>query len=363
MTAALALLGCFSAWQAWRHNPLYSPRSGLWLLAKIAAMLAVTAAVLTLTAILTAHRSVAVQLGALLVGIVICTLGLVFGISAATAPRVARLQTPLPPSAPVVRLHRRRVTRWVHVAVIYFAICALFALAPDPVGTMAQVLAGIGALLCAITLPAGYVTARRMDRAVTALELHPWLHWQYPTDARAVWCRAQVERLRLKPPTFILRRDWLRLLALCAALVIPGLVLTPGTGFGRLGWGFFCCLLLGLFIELAAAEERRAPARLARRLKAAPPEVWFGHDGMVCDGHFYVWIDSHVHLSSAQIDWRPPRSVCFVFTRRVTGAYGAPVTGTVTQNVLIPAAVGAEELAVLQQQLRSRCPNAEIRLA
>jgi hypothetical protein len=363
MPAAFALLGCFSAWQAWRHTPLYSSRSALWLLAKIALMLGATAALITVAASLAANWSAPVQVGMVLLSVVICTLGLVFGSSAAATPRIARLQTQLPPSAPIVQLHHTRVTQWLRVALVYFAVCGLLALAPEPLRSFAQMLAGMGALVCAVMLPIGYVMARRMDRAVTALELNPWFHWRYPAAVRSLWCRAQVERLKLKPATFILRRDWLKLLGLCAGLVIPLLVLMPGTWVERVSWGFFCCVLLGLFIELAAAEERRAPARLASRLKAAPADVWFGRDGLVCDGHFYTWIDSNVYLQSARIDWRPPRSVCFVFTNLGSGAYGAPAMTTVTQNVLIPPAVGTGDLATLQQQLRSRCPHAEVKLA
>jgi hypothetical protein len=363
MSAAFALLGCFSTWQVWRHNPLYSSRSALWLLARIVLMLGATAALLTVASILAADWSVPVQVGVLLLSVVICTLGLVFGISAAATPRIARLQTQLPPSVPIVQLHRKRATHWLRVALVYFAVCGLLALAPDPLRSFAEVLAGMGVLVCAVMLPVGYVMARRMDRAVTALELNPWLHWQYPAEVRSVWCTAQVQRLKLKPPTFILRRDWLKLLGLCAALVIPALVLMPGTWVERVSWGFFCGVLLGLFIELAAAEERRAPVRLASRLKAAPGDVWFGRDGLVCDGHFYTWIDTSVYLQSARIDWRPPRSVCFVFSNIGSGAYGAPAMTTVTQNVLIPPAVGTDDLATLQRQLRSRCPDAAVKLA
>jgi hypothetical protein len=363
MAAALALLSCFGVWQALRHHPLYSPRSASWLLVKVVVMIGAAATLLFGAMLATVNSSLPVQLGVLVGAILIGTLGLVFGISAAATPRIARLQTKLPPRVPVVRLHRSRVTRWLRVALVYLAACALLALAPDPLRSMALVLGGLGLLLAGVMLPVGYMTALRLDRAVTVLEFDPWLHWQYPPEARSVWCKAQVERLKLKPYTFILRRDWLKLLGLCAVLVIPSLLLMPGSVLVRAGWGFFCCVLLGFFIELAAAEERRAPARLARRLKAAASDVWFGHDGLVCDGHFYTWIDTRVYLRSARIDWRPPRSLCFEFTNLSSGAYGSPVTGTVSQNVLIPPAVGADDLALLQAHLRTRCPDAEIKLA
>jgi hypothetical protein len=98
-------------------------------------------------------------------------------------------------------------------------------------------------------------------------------------------------------------------------------------------------------------------------LKAAPGDVWFGRDGVVCDGHFYTWIDTSVYLKSARIDWRPPRSVCLVFANVSPSAYGAPTTSSITQNVLIPPTGAVADLASLQQQLRARCPNADIKLA
>ena len=70
-----------------------------------------------------------------------------------------------------------------------------------------------------------------------------------------------------------------------------------------------------------------------------------------------------MYLTAARIDWRPPRSLCFEFTSLDAGAYGAPTASVVTQNVLIPADAGVDDLALLQAQLRDRCPNAEIRLA
>jgi len=363
MSAALALLGCFSVWQAWRHTPLYSSQSALWLIVKIVLMMGVAAAGMVAAIMLTMDRSQAVQVGVLGFSIVACSVGLIFGISAAATPRIARLQTQLPPSVPVMQLHRKRVTHWLRVALVYFLICALLALFPDPLRSFALVLAMLGGLLSAVMLPVGYVMARRMDRAATALELTPWLHWQYPPEARELWCRAQVERMKRTPPTFILRRDWLKLLGLCAVIVIPALALMSGAWFERAGWAVFCCVLLGGFIELAAAEVRRAPAKLAKRLKNAPADAWFGRDGVVVDGHFYTWIDASVYLTSARIDWRPPRSVCFIFANIGSGAYGAPVLSSVTQNVLIPPAVAAGDLALLQQQLRERCPDADVKLA
>jgi hypothetical protein len=362
MSAALALLSCFSAWQAWRHNPLYAPRSGQWLIVKMLLMLVGAAALIAATTVLTADRSESVQVGALVLCVLVCTLGLVFGISAVTTPRIARLQTQLPSAAPMVHLHRQRVTRWLRAALVYFAGCGVLALVPEPVRSFAMVLASLGALICAVMLPVGYAMAWRMDRAVTALELNPWLHWHYPQGVRDLWCKAQVERLKRRPPAFILRRDWLKLLGLCALMVIPTLALMSGGWIERVGWSLFCCILLGLFIELAAAEERRAPARLASRLKAAPGDVWFGRDGLVCDGHFYTWVDTSVYLTSARIDWRPPRSVCLVFANISPSAYGAATTTSVTQNVLIPPTDAGADLASLQQQLQARCPNADIKL-
>jgi|HubBroStandDraft_1064217.scaffolds.fasta_scaffold16242_3 hypothetical protein len=363
MSAAFALLSCFSAWQAWRHNPLYAPQSGRWLMAKLLLMLVGAGALIAATTMLTADRPESVQVGALVLCVLICTLGLVFGISAVTTPRIAHLQTHLPAAIHIVRLHRQRVTHWLRIALAYFAACGLLALVGEPVRSFAMVLATLGVLICAVMLPVGYAMARRMDRAVTALELYPWLHWQYPPELRDVWCRAQVERLKRQPPAFILRRDWLKLLGLCALLVIPSVALMSGSWIERVGWSLFCCVLLGLFIELAATEQRRAPAKLARRLKAAPADVWFGRDGLVCDGHFYTWVDTSVYLTSAHIDWRPPRSVCFEFANISSSAYGAATTGSITQNVLIPPIGAGADLASLQQQLRARCPNAEIKLA
>ena len=61
MSAAFALLSCFGAWQAWRHNPLYSSRSVLWLIAKIVLMLGATATLIAIASLLAADRSAPVR--------------------------------------------------------------------------------------------------------------------------------------------------------------------------------------------------------------------------------------------------------------------------------------------------------------
>ena len=97
-------------------------------------------------------------------------------------------------------------------------------------------------------------------------------------------------------------------------------------------------------------------------LKTAP-EVYFGQEGLYCDGIFTPWLSSGVYLLAASLDDRAPRSLLLRFEKIVPGATGSQPT---TADFSIPLPQGdnpSGDLARLQQELSARCPTAIVNLA
>jgi hypothetical protein len=360
--AVLALLSCVGAWSAWRHHPLYSARSTLRIGGEMLLLVGAAICILGGTLHLLEGRSQPVQFAAVMVMVVLVTIGMILGIMIITTPACARVHAPLPAQARVTS-HRRALLPWAKFAVVCFAACGLLALIPGPVRYLTGAFALIGALLCCVMFPVGYFAARQRDLAVGGVLLEPSLHWQYSVAAWTDWSAAQVARLKAAPTTFIFRRDWRKLAGISAALLLGSWLFGYGTLPQRLGWAVLCDgVLIGL-VELAAWDAHRTPQRLQRHLQAAPRDAWFGEAGLLCGGEWLPWLDQSVYLTSATLDARAPRSILFSFDKLVPGAYGAPGLVHVSQGVPIPADAPATDLALLQSALTRRCPSARVALA
>jgi hypothetical protein len=111
------------------------------------------------------------------------------------------------------------------------------------------------------------------------------------------------------------------------------------------------------WVEFAAWDGRRAPEKLRTHLKKVAPDVYFGDDGVVCDDRLLTWLGADVYLTAASLDERVPRSVLMEFEKIVPNPYGPPQTLKISQNLLIPASAGAEDLSVLRKALAARCPK------
>ena len=135
-------------------------------------------------------------MGALLGVIIALTIAMILTITAIATPKSAKLNTQLPPGVVVVSLHRRPVNHWLKIAAAFLALCALLCLIPGPIRYIVGSVALIAALLACTMLPVAYIMARKLDRAVTALELHPWIHWHYSEDPSRAWSNALVDRLK-----------------------------------------------------------------------------------------------------------------------------------------------------------------------
>jgi hypothetical protein len=221
---------------------------------------------------------------------------------------------------------------------------------------------GMALLLAVILLPVAYVNARHFDRSLTALELDPWIHWKYSPAQWNEWVNAQVERMKTKPSTFILKRDWHKF-AWPFVIIAGGVIIfSPGSLLFRVGYVLIvCCAIVGLAVY-SAQEERRAPERMRAQLMKTVPEVYFGHDGLFCDGVFTTWLSLNVYLMSASIDERPPRSLLFSFEKVQPSPYTGNQVSAIQQSVVLPAGMDAD-VARLQRELSARCPRARVELA
>jgi hypothetical protein len=360
--AVMGLVTCVGAWFAWRRHPLYSARSTFRIAGETLLLVAASVFVIAATVHLIEGRSVTVQLGTLLGVIIALTIAMILTITAIATPKSAKLNTQLPPSTVVVSLHRRPVTHWLKIAAAFLALCALLCLIPGPIRYIVGSVAAIGALLACTMLPVAYIMARKLDRAVTALELRPWIHWHYSEDVWQAWSNARVERLKEESATFVLKRDWRRFAWVWASVIAAALIATPGGLLVRVSWALGGCVLIFSFTELAAWDVRRAPEKLRARLHNTPPDVYFGQDGLVCDGRFLTWLEG-VYLKAVSIDTREPRSLLFEFEKIMPNPYGPSQVIHLQQSVLIPSNASNADLSQLKTALVTRCPSARIALS
>jgi|SRR3984957_8564276 len=361
--AALALLSVVGAWHAWRRNPAYSNRSTLRLVGVTALSIIALILVIAAAVKLTIHRSEAVALGTMFAVVVIGALGMIFIIQYASTPKAARLTTAVPASATLVHVYRRKVYKLAKFFAILLALCGVLALLIPGEAKFAALAVGAVALLMALVLlPVMYVTNRNFDRALTALECNPWVHWQYPPAQWQQWTDVCVERRKATPPTFVVARDWRKLALPFAAIAVGVFVFGPGSALFKALYVFGSCAAIFALVMLSARSDRHSPDRLRAVLRSAAPEVYFGHDGVYCDGAFTTWLTLDTYLKAASIDERAPRSLLLRFEKVVVNPYSGNQFVPIYQSVLIPEGSEAD-VARLQHELSARFPTLPIALA
>jgi len=359
---ALAFLSMVGAWLAWRRNPMYSAASTVRMVLVIALMIAGLVLAIIGVVNLTKNSSETVSVAAMIGVVIVGTLVMIFGIMAVSTPKAAKLVTALPPTAKLVHFHRQNVYRWARIIAGIVAVCAAVGLLiPGPVKYVALALGGITLLVAVILLPVGYVTARSFDRSLTALEYDPWVHWQYPPAQWQEWSNVQADRAKAVPPTFIWKRDWKKFAWPFAAIAAGVMFFSPGPTWAKALYVLFVCGAISALAEWSVRAGRRTPDKLRAKLLASAPEVYFGHDGIFCDGAYTTWLSLNVYLMSASIDERPPRSLLFDFEKVIPGAYSGNSIVAFHQSVLIPPNAEAD-IARLQRELVARCPKARIAL-
>lgn len=349
------------AWAAWRRNPLYSTRSTLRSAAIALLAIAGVIVLIVATVNLTANRSVAVAASALAAVIVFGTLALIFIIQAVSVPKESKPAS-VPHSVRLVTNNRRKVYTWLKVFAILIVVFALGGLIPGVARYVSLTLGGLTLFLAIILLPVLYVTNRGFDQSLTALELDPWVHWQYTPEQWQQWSAEQAARLEATPPSFVLRRDGHRFLFPFAIIIGGVAFFCPGGWLFKTLYLVLICAAILTVAVLAGRGGAHSAGKLHAHLLQAAPEAYFGRDGVFCDGVFSPWLNVSTYLLSAAIDQRQPRSILLRFERSVPNPYGPTQVVPIHQSVLIPANAGGD-LARLQQELTARCPKAQIALA
>ena len=294
--------------------------------------------------------------------IIVTTFSLIFVIQFVSTPKEAKLETVLPRSAKLVQVHREKVYIWAKrlgLLVIILGIPGL--VIPGDARIAALTLSGFTLFVAVILLPIGYVNARRFDVSLTALECDPWIHWKYTPEQWIEWTGVQIQRLEATPPKFIVKRDWRKLGWTLAAIAGATFLFNPGRWLLDSLCVFFGCGLILAVAVWSPHENQHAAERLRATLLKISPEVYFGHDGVFCDGIFTTWLTTNVYLTAASIDERQPRSLLFRFETIAPNPYeGYPVVA-ICHNVLIPPD-SQSDVARLQKELAARCPKAQIAL-
>jgi hypothetical protein len=359
----LALFSMVGAWVAWRRNPSYTARSTIRTVLVAALAIAGLIGVIVLAVNFSMNRSAPVAYATMATVIVVGSLAMIFILQAASTPKDAKLATALPASAKILHVHRQKVYHWSKVFAVIIAVCGVLALLiPGDAKYVPLTFGGMALLLAAILLPVLYSTTRTADRSLTALQLNPWVHWRYTPAQWQQWTEVQVGRLKATPPTFIFKRDWHKLAWACGAIAAGVGIFSPGTWLEKGLYVVCVCGAIFALVMLGARSEHRMPEKTAAKLHEIEPEVYFGHDGLYCDGGYLTWLGLSVYLVAASIDKRPPRSLLFDFEKVIPNPYGATVPLKIHQSVLIPEGADAD-IARLQRELTSRCPKAQIALA
>jgi hypothetical protein len=349
-----ALMAVLSGWVAWRNNPMFSVRSTLRFLLAVGLMLAVVIGVLAQVSQYSVTHPGPVAYVGLGAAIVLGTMAMIWVVIVVSTPKSA----PLPKTAKMLRPNRQKVWRWGRrflwtVLALAVLEAVLRGTAQDLVGVFGGMFVFIGVIL----MFTGYISARQMDRWLSAVEDQPWVRWNYSAEQWQKWVEVEEQRTSATP-TFQWERNWYKFvlpvvgIAAGVALFSPGSWLFKGLYVGGI------TTLLAVIILASQRSDRKRPQRVRAQLAKAAPEVCFGQEGIFADGVFTPWLTSGVYLQGAELDERPPRSLVLHFTKIVPGASGAQ-----PQDICVPVPDGAAQaLARLQQELTARCPKADVRI-
>ena len=355
MTLALLILiplMLAGSWLAWRKSPLYSLKITLKL---VGITLAIIGLIMGVTQL---NLSTNALLFVLLPMIPIVGIGGTALIIRVTDGHVAQL----PSSARLITTHRHKIQQWIWRVVIFIVICAAVGLVlPDPWRGIPWGLGGLLLLGCGPTFVALYMRARRLDLGMSQVTACPWVHWQYTPDQWQAWARNQLEWERSKAPPFSWKRDGIGYLKSGAILGVIFLGCSFVELHGSLGekllvsFGFTVgIMLLVVWINWF---NRRYCERRYRRLLAAPPEVYFGDEGLFANGEYTQWIFSGSYLKEMDAVSNPPLRLGLLFQ-----TFNGSSSALVARRIPIPE--GHEsDLEILQQKLRVTCPKAILRLA
>jgi hypothetical protein len=339
------------SWAAWRKSPLYSGKTTLKLLGVTLLILGLFLSVARM------NLSANALLTVVLVMVVVVATGGTALLIRITDSHVAQL----PSFARLITTHRQKVQRWIWRVSLFLLICGATGLVLP--GSWQVLPWCVGALLllgCGPTLVALYMRARRLDFGMSEVVARPWAHWQYTPAAWAAWAKDQLEWERAKVPPFDWKRDGVAFLkkSLLLGVIFLGCAFIEMDAGFKEKLAFSAALTVGfmaLFLWINWFNRRYCERRY-RRLLRAPPEAYFGDEGLFCNGEYSQWILSGSYLTEATVINEPPNVLVLLF-RKFNGS------SETTEAKRIPIPAGCEgDLELLQEKLRGACPKASIHL-
>ena len=359
--ALLALLGAGSTWVVLRKNPAFAARYVLRFFAVLTAMLAAFVLAMLATLKYTERLPQAVQLGAIFGVVGMGTVAMITVAIQASLPQAA----PLPATAKRLNVFQKRTYVWARrlgCALLVFAVLMLVlrGVPQIVVGTLGGLFGFLG-----IVLVFGlWLTARRTDRWLSAVEADPWVHWIYTPEQWRQWTEVTAQRDASEPDgAFHWKRDWKMVVSISMAIVGSLLMFVDAPWTTRLIIAATIALTLLACLGLAGRGKAKASRMLRRKPTTADLEVYFGQDGLFALGEFTPWLTVGVYLQAASLDEREPRSLALRFQEVVPG-YGSANLVPKVLSLPLPKCNGVEnDLARLQKELSARCQKAAITLA
>ena len=361
MTMALiAFLSAVSTWVALRKNPAFSARYVLRFFVMLTAMVGALVLAILTTLRYTERLAQSVQLAAIFGVVGLGTLAMIAVSIQASLPKAAAL----PASAPRLNVFQKRTYVWagrLGWALLAFALLMLV-LRGTPRGVVGT-LGGLFGFLGILMVFGFWLTARRTDQWLSAVEAEPWVHWIYTPEHWRQWTDVAVQREVPAPDgAFNWRRDW-KMVALIAMAIVGGLLFFVDAPWTlRLSIVGILAVTMTAGLGLAGRDKAKASLVLRRKMTTADLEVYFGQDGLFALGEFTPWLTAGVYLQAASLDEREPRSLALRFQELVPGYAN---TNRVSKIVTLPLpdCHGVEnDLARLQKELSARCQTAAITL-
>ena len=353
------LMAILSAWVAWRNNPMFSARSTLRFFLAVGLMLAVVIAVMFQAANYSTQHQGPVGFTLLGAAIIFGAVAMIWVVMVVSTPKSA----PLPASVNIVHVYRKKLRVWIKRYLCFVVVLGLLEVVlPQIPQIIVGTIGGVFALLGLVMLFAGYLSARQMDRWLSAVEANPWVHWQYSAEQWKQWTEVEVARTSAVP-TFLWRRDWHKLAWPILVVAIGVGIFAPGSALWKTLYVAAVTALLLLLAVVSQRSDKQAPQRVRSLLIKAPPEVYFGQEGLYCDGLFTPWLSTGVYLLRASLDERAPRSLVLHFQKIVVGAAGNQ-PATADFSVPLPNTNNlSSDLARLQHELSAKCPTATVEIA
>ncbi len=265
-----ALLAVISGWVAWRRNPLFSVRSTLRFLVAVGLMLTAVIGALIVAANFSTHHSQAAGMSVMGVVVVFGTTAMIWVITVVSTPKTA----PLPATAKMLCPYRKKVFVWAKRltwAVLAWAVLLL--VLPEVGRSIVGAIGGIFVFLGVILSFAAYLSARQMDRWLSAIEANPWVHWSYTAEQWKQWTEVEVARTPAVHQ-FLWRRDWYKLAWPVLVIAIGISMFSPGSWLARGLYVAGISIFLVSLLLLSQKGGKTAPQRLRSTLMKAEPEVF-----------------------------------------------------------------------------------------